>query len=76
MMLIILVGVAAILAIIFWEGDDEESTAMVSDVFEDVREEPVKIEVKGLTPLRCSCCGGSIKRDTLTCSYCGTEYVK
>ena len=26
--------------------------------------------------LICTCCGGKINRDTLTCEYCGTQYKK
>lgn len=32
------------------------------------------IEYKELKPLQCSCCGGTIDFQTLTCKFCGMQY--
>ena len=73
--ILILVCIAVLLGVIFWEGEEEESSVKVYDVFPDVKEEIPQIKPEGLTPLTCKCCGGAIDRETLTCKYCKTEYI-
>lgn len=41
----------------------------------DIEPVELKIQKNVLTALACTCCGGSVNRNTLICDYCGTQFV-
>lgn len=44
---------------------------------EEIEVKPTELKIKKnvLTSLSCTCCGGTVNRNTLICDYCGTQFI-
>jgi len=52
---------------------DAQSKGLYSKVYS---EPDVSVHTENkLTPLVCSCCGGRVNSETLTCDFCGTAFT-